>query len=79
MIAGQEIDLSSPERADRAAQVQAQVNYHRQRLLRYRDLHGSRPTPRLQELEHAYLSATNRLARHTAGNETPADGKARPA
>lgn len=70
--------MSSPERADRAAQVQAQVNYHRQRLLRYRDLHGSQPTPRLQELEHAYLSATNRLARHTADSDTAAGRKASP-
>ena len=40
-------------RADRLAQVQAQDDYHGQRLELYQRLHGSRPCNRLAELEHA--------------------------
>ena len=39
------------KRADRDAQVRAQVDYHRQRLLLYQRLHGSRPCARLTELK----------------------------
>jgi hypothetical protein len=49
-------------RADRLAQVRAQVAYHGQRLDLYRRLHGSSPSARLSELEHAYTSARERLA-----------------
>jgi hypothetical protein len=49
-------------RADRLAQVRAQVAYHGQRLDLYRRLHGSSPSARLTELEHAYSSARERLA-----------------
>ena len=49
-------------RADRLAQVRAQVAYHGQRLDLYRRLHGSSPSARLTELEHAYTSARERLA-----------------
>jgi hypothetical protein len=49
-------------RADRLAQVQAQVAYHGQRLDLYRRLHGSSPSARLSELEHAYSCARERLA-----------------
>ena len=55
--------MSSPaKRADRLAQVRAQVDYHHQRLVLYQRLHGSRPSARLSELEHAYVSARKRLA-----------------
>ena len=49
-------------RADRLAQVRAQVAYHGQRLALYQRLHGSSPSTRLSELEHAYRSACKRLA-----------------
>jgi hypothetical protein len=49
-------------RADRMAQVRAQVAYHGQRLVLYQRLHGSRPSARLAELEHAYNAARERLA-----------------
>jgi hypothetical protein len=50
------------DRADRVAQVRAQVAYHGQRLVLYQRLHGSGPSARLTELEHAYASARERLA-----------------
>ena len=50
------------KRADRLTQVRAQVDYHRQRLVLYQRLHGSGPSARLAELEHAYSSARDRLA-----------------
>jgi hypothetical protein len=53
-------------RADRLAQVRAQVDYHGQRLELYQRLHGSRPSARLAELEHAYAAARERLAGATA-------------
>ena len=53
---------SLDKRADRLTQVRAQVDYHRQRLLLYQRLHGSQPSARLAELEHAYMSARDRLA-----------------
>jgi hypothetical protein len=49
-------------RADRLAQVRGQVAYHGQRLALYQRLHGSSPSARLSELEHAYTSACKRLA-----------------
>ena len=49
-------------RADRLAQVRAQVAYHGQRLALYQRLHGSSPCSRLSELEHAYSIARERLA-----------------
>ena len=49
-------------RADRLAQVRAQVDSHGQRLELYPRLHGSRPSARRAELEHAYASACERLA-----------------
>ena len=62
--------MSSDKRADRLAQVESQVDYHRERLALYRRLHGSLPSTRLQELEHAYLGAQDRLARCAAGRGT---------
>src|SRR3954463_13592466 len=49
------------DRADRLAQVRAQVAYHGQRLALYQRLHGSAPSARLAELEHAYTNARKRL------------------
>jgi hypothetical protein len=49
-------------RADRLAQVQAQVDYHGLRLELHQRLHGSRPSARLAELQHAYTAARQRLA-----------------
>jgi hypothetical protein len=57
------------KRADRLAQVRSQVDYHRQRLVLYQRLHGSHPSARLTELEHAYDRARERLAGATG--ETP--------
>ena len=59
-------------RADRLAQVQAQVDYHGLRLELHQRLHGSRPCARLAELEHAYSSARQRLA--AASEAPPAHG-----
>jgi hypothetical protein len=59
-------------RADRMAQVRAQVAYHHQRLILYQRLHGSSPSTRLAELEHAYSSACERLA--GASGQTPNRG-----
>lgn len=59
-----DIAMSSPDRADRLAQVRSQVSYHRQRLTLYRRLHGSGPSARLAELEHACADAERRLAYH---------------
>jgi len=65
------------KRADRAAQVRAQVDYHHQRLVLYRRLHGSRPCARLVELEDAYQSARHRLG--GPAEEAPGgDPRARP-
>jgi hypothetical protein len=67
---------ASDKRADRLDQVKAQVDYHRQRLVLYQRLHGSRPCARLAELEHAYVSARDRFAvasdRETVGRDTSA-------
>ena len=49
-------------RADRLAQIRAQVAYHGQRLALHQRLHGSSPCSRLSELEHAYNVARERLA-----------------
>jgi hypothetical protein len=65
--------MSAPDkRADRHAQVTAQVDYHRQRLVLYQRLHGTSPCARLAELEHAYRRARDRLADATA--EAPPSG-----
>jgi hypothetical protein len=54
------------DRADRMAQVRAQVAYHGQRLALHQRLHGSHPSARLSELEHAYSAARERLAAEPA-------------
>ena len=68
---------SLDKRADRLTQVRAQVDYHRQRLLLYQRLHGSQPSARLAELEHAYLSARDRLAGASNQQGLARDGSAR--
>lgn len=50
------------KRADRLAQIRAQVNYHGSRLVAYRRVHGTRPCQRLTDLEQAYVAARGRLA-----------------
>jgi hypothetical protein len=50
------------KRADRLAQVRAQVEYHGQRLVLYQRLHGSRPSARQAEFEDGYTCARQRLA-----------------
>ena len=64
--------MSSLDRADRQAQVHAQVQYHGQRLELYQRLYGSRPCARLSELEHAYALARERMA--GASDATPEPG-----
>jgi hypothetical protein len=54
--------MSGPGRADRLAQVESQVNYHRQRLELYVRLHTSKPCQRLTQLEEAVKGAEDRLA-----------------
>jgi hypothetical protein len=66
-------------RADRMAQVRAQVAYHGQRLVVYQRLHGSRPCARLSELEHAYVAARERLAVESAGPPAAAVRRTGPA
>jgi hypothetical protein len=61
---------SLDKRADRLTQVRAQLDYHRQRLVLYQRLHGSRPSARLAELEDAYRSARDRLT-GASGEKTP--------
>jgi hypothetical protein len=64
--------MSSPaKRADRLTQIRAQVDYHHQRLVLHQRLHGSQPSARLAELEHAYLCARDRLT-GASREETPA-------
>jgi hypothetical protein len=67
---------SLDNRADRTAQVRAQVAYHGQRLALYQRLHGSSPSARLSELEHAYTCARTRLA--GAMEDTPDVGASAP-
>jgi hypothetical protein len=62
-------------RADRLAQITSQVDYHRRRLVLHQRLHGSHPSARLAELEHAYQAAQDRLSRHAPASEA-ADGDA---
>jgi hypothetical protein len=69
---------SLDKRADRLTQVRAQVDYHRQRLVLYQRLHGSSPCARLAELEHAYLSARDRLAGASTPDAPARDTGARP-
>ena len=67
--------MSSLDRADRMAQVHAQVQYHGQRLELYQRLYGSRPCARLSELEHAYALARERMAGATEPPEPDASAR----
>lgn len=53
---------SLDKRADRLAQLRAQVDYHGHRLALYQRLHGTHPSARLAELDVAYARARERLA-----------------
>ncbi len=64
--------MSTVERCDRLAQVESQLNYHRERLARHRRLHGDAPSPKHRQLEDAYHAAQLRLA-----SATEAEGEAR--
>jgi hypothetical protein len=65
---------SLDRRADRSAQVHAQVQYHSLRLELYERLYGSRPCARREELERAYASARERLAETAEPTPRPAAG-----
>jgi hypothetical protein len=72
------MSMSTVDRPDRMAQVRAQVAYHRQRLVLYQRLHGSRPSTRLSDLEHAYDAARERLAGESVGPAAPPSPPTRP-
>jgi hypothetical protein len=61
------------------ALLRAKVAYHGQRLVLYQRLHGSRPSTRLSDLEHAYDAARQRLAGESVEPAAPAAPPARPA
>lgn len=58
--------MSASARSSRLAQVQSQVNYHRQRLELYVRLHSDKPCQRLTQLQEAVRGAEDRLAQHAA-------------
>ena len=58
--------MSGDGRSSRLAQVESQVNYHRQRLELYLKLHGDKPCQRLTQLNEAVSGAQDRLAEHAA-------------
>lgn len=65
--------MSTIERSDRVAQVESQLNYHRERLARHRRVHGDAPSPKHRQLEDAYRAAQLRLAQAT---EAPGEADA---
>jgi hypothetical protein len=66
--------MSASGRSSRLAQVESQVNYHRQRLALYLRLHTDKPCQRLTQLEEALRGAEERLATHAKAEEASADG-----
>ena len=68
--------MSASRRSSRLAQVESQVNYHRQRLELYVRLHGDKPSARLTELEEAAHGAQERLARYSTGEGMTGSGAA---
>ena len=66
--------MSEPGRSSRLAQVESQVNYHRQRLELYVRLHSDKPCQRLTQLEEAVRGAEQRLATHAAAERASAEG-----
>lgn len=61
--------MSGSGRSSRQAQVESQVNYHRQRLALYVKLHGDKPCQKLTQLEEAVSGAQQRLAKYSAEEE----------
>jgi hypothetical protein len=66
--------MSTSERSSRLAQVESQVNYHRQRLELYVRLHTDKPCQKLTQLEEAVRGAEARLATHAKAEQAEADG-----
>jgi hypothetical protein len=66
--------MSATGRSSRLAQVESQVNYHRQRLALYVKLHTDKPCQRLTQLEEAVRGAEERLAVHAKAEAASADG-----
>ena len=66
--------MSASGRSSRLAQVESQVNYHRQRLALYLRLHTDKPCQRLTQLEEAVRGAEQRLATHAKAEQASADG-----
>ena len=58
--------MSASGRSSRLAQVESQVNYHRQRLELYVRLHTDKPCQRLTQLQEAVKGAEDRLAQYAA-------------
>jgi len=65
--------MSASGRSSRLAQVESQVNYHRQRLELYVRLHTDKPCQRLTQLEEAVKGAEERLATHAKAEGASAD------
>ncbi|MBW3608381.1 MAG: hypothetical protein KY463_08500 [Actinobacteria bacterium] len=61
--------MSASGRSSRLAQVESQVNYHRQRLELYVRLHTDNPCQRLTQLEEAVRGAEERLATYAKAEE----------
>ncbi len=66
--------MSTSARSSRLAQVESQVNYHRQRLKLYVRLHTDKPCQRLTQLEEAVRGAEERLTTHAKAEAASADG-----
>ena len=66
--------MSASGRSSRLAQVESQVNYHRQRLELYVRLHSDKPCQRLTQLEEAVRGAEQRLATHAKAEQASAEG-----
>jgi hypothetical protein len=66
--------MTAHGRSSRLAQVESQVNYHRQRLELYVRLHTDKPCQRLTQLEEAVRGAEQRLAQHARTAEASAEG-----
>ena len=66
--------MSASGRSSRLAQVESQVNYHRQRLQLYLRLHSDKPCQRLTQLEEAVRGAEERLATHAKAEQSSAEG-----
>ena len=65
--------MSASGRSSRLAQVESQVNYHRQRLELYVRLHTDKPCQRLTQLQEAVTGAEARLATHAKAEAASAE------